>query len=213
MRLTHRISAAVVLILALGAAGCGASSASGTSSAATNGPAPSAASSAAASAVDPNAAEQNPPGDIPDNQVFVYYRYRPGGYKVKVPEGWGRTSTGGAVTFTDKFNAVTLDSTSATTTPTVASVKATEVGKLQASVPGFQLQDVSQVGRADQTAVRIRYLADSPPDQVTGKSVTVAVERYEYQQGDTEAIVTLSGAKGADNVDPWRIVSDSLRWG
>jgi hypothetical protein len=25
-------------------------------------------------------------------------------------------------------------------------------------------------------------------------------------------VLTLSGPKGADNVDPWRIVSDSLKW-
>jgi hypothetical protein len=27
-----------------------------------------------------------------------------------------------------------------------------------------------------------------------------------------EVVLTLSGPKGADNVDPWRIVTDSLRW-
>ena len=27
-----------------------------------------------------------------------------------------------------------------------------------------------------------------------------------------EAIVTLSGPRGADNVDPWRVITDSLRW-
>ncbi|MDQ1424655.1 MAG: hypothetical protein QOD72_2153, partial [Acidimicrobiaceae bacterium] len=27
-----------------------------------------------------------------------------------------------------------------------------------------------------------------------------------------EVIVTLSGAKGADNFDPWKMVTDSLTW-
>src|SRR3954470_10175370 len=35
------------------------------------------------------APEKNPPGDIPDNQVFVPYR-SPLGSSIKVPEGWSR---------------------------------------------------------------------------------------------------------------------------
>jgi hypothetical protein len=47
---------------------------------------------------------------------------------------------------------------------------------------------------------------------VTGKSVTDAVERYTFTKGTNIAVLTLSGPQGADNVDPWRIVTDSLRW-
>ena len=39
-----------------------------------------------------------------------------------------------------------------------------------------------------------------------------AVERYEFWRGGTEAVVTLSGAAGSDNVDPWRLVTDSFTW-
>ena len=39
-----------------------------------------------------------------------------------------------------------------------------------------------------------------------------AVERYAFWHDGQEAVLTLSGPKGADNVDPWRIVTDSLRW-
>jgi len=28
----------------------------------------------------------------------------------------------------------------------------------------------------------------------------------------TEVVLTLAGPKGADNVDPWRTVTDSLAW-
>jgi hypothetical protein len=47
---------------------------------------------------------------------------------------------------------------------------------------------------------------------VTGKRRTDAVERYLFFHHGREAILTLSGPKGADNVDPWRIITDSLRW-
>jgi hypothetical protein len=40
----------------------------------------------------PIAPEKNPPGDIPDNQVFVEYR-SPLGFAIKVPEGWARRQT------------------------------------------------------------------------------------------------------------------------
>ena len=43
-------------------------------------------------------------------------------------------------------------------------------------------------------------------------AIRSASRRYEYWRGGTEAILTLAGPLGADNVDPWRIVSDSFRW-
>jgi len=47
---------------------------------------------------------------------------------------------------------------------------------------------------------------------VTGKVVRDDVERYEFWRGGTEAVLTLSGAAGSDNVDPWRLVTDSFTW-
>jgi hypothetical protein len=42
--------------------------------------------------------------------------------------------------------------------------------------------------------------------------VLTAVERYAFWRSGREVVLTLSGAKGADNVDPWRMVTDSFRW-
>src|SRR4051794_24158807 len=74
-------------------------------------------------APNPNAREQSPAGDIPDNQAFV--RYAPGGasFSVKVPEGWARSASGGATTFTDKLNDITIRQASASTAPTVSQVR------------------------------------------------------------------------------------------
>jgi hypothetical protein len=38
------------------------------------------------------------------------------------------------------------------------------------------------------------------------------VERYEFWRAGREVVLTLAGPVDADNVDPWRTVSDSLRW-
>ncbi|WP_211233126.1 hypothetical protein [Solirubrobacter soli] len=150
----------------------------------------------------PAASDNSPPGDIPDNQAFVAYAPPHAGYSVKVPEGWSRTTANGATSFTDKLNTVKLETSNATAAPTVADVKRTAPAKARVSV----------VKRTSGPAIRITYLAQSQPDPVTGKARTDAVESYLFFRAGREAIVTLSGPKGADNVDPWRIITDSLRW-
>ena len=66
-----------------------------------------------AGGVDPNAPEVNPPGDIPDDQVFVAYTPPAGGFSVKVPEGWARSEQGGAVVFTDNLNSIRMETVAA----------------------------------------------------------------------------------------------------
>ena len=160
----------------------------------------------------PNAPEHSPPGDIPDNQAFVAYTPPGAGYTVKVPEGWSRTAAAGAVSFTDKLNTVRLDRAAASAAPTVAGVRRTELPQLARREQGFKGARVTTVHRNAGPAVRITYLARSTPDPVTGKSRVDAVERYLFFHNGHEAVVTLSGPKGADNVDPWRTITDSLRW-
>jgi hypothetical protein len=191
---------------------------------ATTGPAPVPASAptpastvsvaAQASAVpDPNAPDVVQAGDIPDNQVFVPYSPPGGGYTVSVPEGWARTDNQGATVFTDKFNFVRMETLARPGgAPDVTTAQSEELPAIASSTPGFIPGDVTAVTRAGGSAVRITYGATSPVDPVTGKAVLTAVERYEFWRAGQEVVLTLSGAKGADNVDPWRIVSDSFRW-
>src|SRR4051812_23474621 len=163
-------------------------------------------SSSQSAAPNPNAKEQSPPGDIPDNQAFV--RYTPSGaaFSVKVPEGWARSTAGGAVTFTDKLNRISVRQANAAAAPTVSQVKSSELPRLGQSVKGFRAATVTAVKRNAGPAIRITYLAAAPPNPVTGKRGTDAVERYVFFKNGREAVLTLSGPKGADNVDPWRIV-------
>jgi hypothetical protein len=186
--------AAVAAVAAIGAAGCGASSSGG------------------GKPVDPNAAEVSPAGDIPDDQAFVAYAPPGGGYSVKVPEGWARTSSHGTVTFTDKLNAIRVQTRPARVALTPARAARTELPRLAHSVRGFAAPRIGTVTRRAGTAVRITYLAAARADAVTGRARTDAVERYVFSHGGRQLVLTLSGPKGADNVDPWRIVTDSLRW-
>ena len=160
----------------------------------------------------PFATESNPPGDIPDNQVYV--RYTPPGarFSVKIPEGWARSVTGSTVTFTDKLNSIRITTTGAATAPTPATARSSELPTIAAQAPTFSLDKVSTVSRPAGPAVLITYTRDSAPDPVTNKVVRQAVERYEFWRAGTEVVLSLAGPVGADNVDPWRTVTDSLRW-
>lgn len=209
-----RIVSAALAAVTLSAvvAGCGGGGTSTVSKgAATRSPVPSA-GGASAAAPNPNATESNPPGDIPDDQVFVTYSPPGATFSVKVPEGWARSTDGGAVIFTDKLNSIRMETRPAAAAPTVASTRKDELPTLASSVPQYAQRDVQMVTRTAGPAVLVTYLADSAPDPVTNKVVRDAVERYEFWNAGHEVILTLSGPKGADNVDPWRIVTDSLSW-
>jgi hypothetical protein len=194
------IAVPVLLVVAgLGLAACGGQS----------GATPATGQSAGAS---PVVTESNPSGDIPDTTVYVAYRPPSARYEVKAPEGWVRTESAAAVIFTGKLNSIRVETVRAATAPTVGSARSTEVPPIQAAGHNFALTSIGTVTRPAGTVVVIKYLTDSAPDPVTGKVVRDAVERYEYDKNGTEAVLTLSGPSGADNVDPWRIVTDSFRW-
>jgi hypothetical protein len=199
------LAATACLVLATG---CAAPTASPVSPSAPTPPA----AGAPAGAVNPNAPEAAAAGDVPDNQVFVPYTVANGRFVVSVPEGWGRRSDGDATVFSDRFNSIRLQTGPAPRAPDLATARSVELPRIKAATPGYRGGDVRPVSRSAGPAVVITYQADSPPNPVTGKKVTEEVERYEFWHQGRAAVVILSGPVGADNVDPWRTVTDSLRW-
>jgi hypothetical protein len=155
-------------------------------------------------------AESNPPGDIPDNTVFVPYHSAKGGWTVTVPEGWSRTTTGTTVTFTDKLNTVQVDARPGAAV-TLASARKTDVPALANTTRAFKLTSVTEVTLPAGPAVLISYQANSDPNAVTGKQYRLDVLRYELFHAGTRTTLTLLSPVGADNVDPWRIVTQSLK--
>jgi hypothetical protein len=182
---------------------------SGCGSATPSGAGPSATQSGTAA---PQAPEVNPQGDIPDNQAFVAYTAADRSFTVKYPEGWAQTQSGSTVTFSDKFNSITLAPHPGFYQPTEAYARSVEVPQIASTTVGFVAGKVSTVARPAGQVILITYQADSPPSPVTGKSVHQAVERYEFSQSGRGVVATLAGPVGADNVDPWRIVTDSFTW-
>jgi hypothetical protein len=180
-------------------------------------PGPSAAGLAAsaspsAAAANPNASETTAAGDIPDNQVFVPYTPAGAAFVVTVPQGWAQSSEGSTVVFSDKFNSVRIESLPRPQAPDVATVRAQEVPQLSSTVPGFWPGQITVVQRSAGPAILITYQANSAPNPVTGKAVTEAVERYEFWRAGQQVVLTLSAPQGSDNADPWRMITDSLRW-
>ena len=198
MRTILTLAAALAVLVV---AGCGSNSSS--SSSASGGSTPT---------TTPAAKDTSPQGDIPDNQAFVAYRPPGASFTVKVPEGWARVVKNGAVTFTDKLNSIAIESRAAGSALSAANARRAELPKLAHEVKGFSRPHVTVVSRRAGKALLIRYLARATPNEVTGRTGTDAVERYVFFHNGREVVLTLSGPKGADNVDPWRIVTDSLRW-
>jgi hypothetical protein len=147
-------------------------------------------------------------GDIPDNQVFLVFRNRPGGYSIKYPEGWAQRGSGSNVVFRDKNNIVRI-AVAKGALPTAAMVR-TELGHQK----GVKLRGAPQsitlpAGRA----FKVSYSTVSTPNAVTGKRVTLVVDRYYVSRGGRRAVVDLGTPVGVDNVDAYRLMSESFRWG
>jgi hypothetical protein len=189
----HGRLAAVALAIALVATGCST-------------PAPPASPSNA------SPTEMSPNGDIPDNQAFIPYTPASGTFTVTVPEGWSQSSTGEATTFTDKLNAAKFEEMSPAIAPTVQSAQKDIVPQLAKDHPGFALTDVVAVTRAGGSAVLIRYEQDAAVNDVTTTAGKEAVEEYLFWKAGTMVTVTLTSPVGADNVDPWREITDTFSW-
>ena len=169
--------------------------------------APLAAAAAQETAVAP---EKNPPGDIPDDQVFITYA-SPLGFSIKVPEGWARTDKPDGVSFADKYGRVDVAVASGAA-PTAASVRSGEVAALEKSGRAVKVGSVSEVKLPSGPAVRIVYTSNSDPNPVTNKQIRLENERTLLGHGGKVATVTFSAPAGADNADQWKLMNDSFRW-
>jgi len=115
--------------------------------------------------------------------------------------------------FTDeKLNVVTVSWAKASSAPTASSAKKTDIPRLQQSERAFQLEHLRAVRLPGGPAVEIIFLENSAPDAVTGKQYRTEVLRFELFHAGEEAVISLASPVGRDNVDPWRIISESFRW-
>ena len=146
-------------------------------------------------------------GDIPDNQVFIGFRDASAAYSMKYPEGWAQQGAGRRVTFRDKNNIVRVVVTPGLT-PTAASVRA----DLRHLSGAHVLSVPRPLTISGSRAFKVVYTTASAPNAVTGKRVTLEVDRYYLSRAGKEAIVDLGTPVGVDNVDAYRLMIQSFRW-
>jgi hypothetical protein len=165
----------------------------------------------ASAAEKPVQQEKNPPGDIPDTQVFIDYT-SPEGFTLKVPEGWARSDRADGASFVDKLDGVVVSVSKVDAAPTVDSAKADYVAKLEAAGRAVRVSAVKQVKLPAGATIRIVYTSNSEPNAVTNRQFRLENERYLYFKDGKLVALELYAPKGADNVDQWQLMSSSFRW-
>jgi hypothetical protein len=159
----------------------------------------------------PIAPEKNPPGDIPDNQVFVEY-HSPLGFVIKVPEGWARRQTSDRATFSDKYNTIALAVSQHPDPLTLMSAKQNEISELEKGGRAIRISGVKSVKLPSGPAVVISYGSNSELNPVTNKALRLENERYLFWRNGKLVTLTMSAPFGADNVDQWNLMAKSFRW-
>jgi hypothetical protein len=149
-------------------------------------------------------------GDIPDNQVFLVFKNGRAGYSIKYPEGWTQEGAGGNVTFKDKNNLVHIVITHGPV-PSTTSASA-QLNALKRSTPRLAFTAPHPVQLGSTKAIKVRYTTQSAPNPVTGKRVTLIVDRYELGASGRVAVVDLGTQVGVDNVDAYRMMIQSFHW-
>ena len=213
MSRTARLFLTTMLAMAL-VTGCGSSGSPSSSTSAAQPPAAPAtpAQTTTSASVVPLSAEVKSAatGDIPDTQVYLTYTNPGVGYSMSYPEGWTRKGSGDNVTISNNNNIihVVISTGGAATTAGVA----TELNHLKQSTPTLKFTAPKNIQLKSGPAVKATYSTRSAPNPVTGKSVLLIVDRYELSGHGKRATVDLGTPQGVDNVDAYRMISNSFRW-
>lgn len=155
--------------------------------------------------------EVNPPGDIPDSQVFIRFE-SPAGFSLKVPEGWARTDAPNQTVFNDKYNRIALGIGDLAQPLDLSFGKATLAPDIEKSGHAVKIIKVLDVKLKAGNAIRVIYESNSEPNSVTNKQIREENERFFFARDGKLVTLDLSAPKGADNVDQWKLISSSFRW-
>jgi hypothetical protein len=155
--------------------------------------------------------EKNPPGDIPDNQVFVDYA-SPRGFSLKVPEGWARKDLPDGAVFADKYGRIAVTETHAETALDAASARQMLIPELEKSAHAVTVTKVKPVKLPAGPAVLVSYGSNSDPNPVTNKAVRLENDCYYFWKDGKLVALNFSAPAGADNADQWDMMAKSFRW-
>jgi hypothetical protein len=156
--------------------------------------------------------EKNPPGDIPDSQVFVKYTSNDGGYELQGPEGWARTIGVSTVQFINKFDGMRVDVSNVSYSISTNTITQNVVPSLVKNGRAVTVISVKDVKLKGGLAVEVSFTSNSEPDSVTNKQVRLENKSYYFINIGKLATLTVWAPQGADNVDQWNLISNSFKW-
>jgi hypothetical protein len=146
-------------------------------------------------------------GDIPDNQVFLTLGNTAAGYSMKYPEGWAQQGSGSTVTIRNQNNIVRL-----VVKPGGPATPAGARKDLQGIAGATITSGPQTITISGSPAVKVVYTTQSDANAVTGKKLTLVVDRYYLWHGGKRAVVDLGTPQGVDNVDAYRLMIESFTW-
>ncbi|MBA2476252.1 MAG: hypothetical protein H0V40_09905 [Actinobacteria bacterium] len=155
-------------------------------------------------------AQQTAAGDIPDNQVFLTFSNSAAGYSMKYPEGWAQRGRGSRVAFQDKNNLVRITIVKGTNVN--ATAVTADMHRLEQQTPSLRFDAPVQLTVSGRAVVKVVYSTESAPNPVTGKRVTLVVDRYYVAGAGKHAVVELGTPQGVDNVDAYELMLESFQW-
>ncbi len=160
----------------------------------------------------PVAPEKNPPGDIPDSQVFIKYISATGNYELQVPEGWARSENGTDVKYVDKLDGIQVKISTANDSFTIDNIKKDQVAALEKTGRAVKIKSTEEIKLTGGQAVLVKYDSNSEPDPVTNKQVRLENESIFFNNNGKLAEIVLWAPLGADNIDQWNLISNSFKW-
>jgi len=115
------------------------------------------------------------------------------------------------VTFRQQSNTITIG-VAPGTQPTPASVTA-QLKAEAAADPCLQAGRPQATTAGPNQVIKVTYTTQGQKSPVTGQRPKITVDRYVYFKGGKVATVDLATPVGVDNVDAYRMISESFRWG
>ncbi len=207
--MAKRTATLLLLACLLLTAGCGSSTTNSTQTPSSSSAAASTGGSEGTGALAADA-KSAATGDIPDTQNFLTLNDSRLHVSMLYPEGWTVQEAGSGVSITEKNNLVRIAVASGPA-PTPASVQ-NELAALKRSTPTLIAGAPAAISLKSGPAVKVTYTTRSAPNPVTGKQVTLTVDRYALAHGGRVAVVDLGTPVGVDNVDAYRRMIESFKW-
>ena len=153
------------------------------------------------------------PGDIPDNQVFLVFANTGRRLLDQVPGGLDAAGLRRRRHASRTRTTSSTSSSRAGPAPTPASVAAQLTALKRRRRRSGSSATADDDASAAAPAVKVVYTTESAPNPVTGKRVTLVVDRYVAGAAAAGvAIVDLGTPEGVDNVDAYRLMIESFRW-